>query len=79
MLMVDFRYWDVQTIGHEFTEMNDQVRKIVEDYDFGALIYRNGRPPHLNIKYRWGMNAMMNLIEKFWDSESIRYIGSFFY
>lgn len=45
MLMVDFRYWDVQTIGHEFTEMNDQVRKIVEDYDFGALIYRNGRTP----------------------------------
>lgn len=57
MLMADFRYWDVQIIGHEFTEMNDQVRKIVEDYDFGALIYRNGRNPHLNMKYRWGMNA----------------------
>ena len=45
MLMVDFRYWDedlsdgLQTTGHEFTKMNDQVRKIVEDYDFGALIY----------------------------------------
>ena len=45
MLMVDFRYWDedltdgAQTTGHEFTKMNDQVRKIVEDYDFGALIY----------------------------------------
>lgn len=43
MLMVDFRYWDedltddVAKVG--LTEMNDQVRKIVEDYDFGALIY----------------------------------------
>ncbi len=45
MLMVDFRYWDedltdgFETKGHEFTKMNDQVKKIVEDYDFGALIY----------------------------------------
>lgn len=36
MLMVDFRYWDedlsdgAQTTGHEFTKMNDQVRKIVK-------------------------------------------------
>lgn len=43
------------------------------------LFIETAEPPHLNIKYRWGMNAMMNLIEKFWDSESIRYIGSFFY
>ena len=43
MLMVDFRYWDenltddVAQTG--FTVMNDQIRQIVEDYDFGALIY----------------------------------------
>ena len=43
MLMVDFRYWDedltddVAKTG--FTVMNDQVRKIVEDYNFGAIIY----------------------------------------
>lgn len=43
MLMVDFRYWDedltddVGKVG--FTEMNDQVRKVIEDYDFGAVIY----------------------------------------
>ena len=43
MLMVDFRYWDMDTTDDVdavgFTEMNDQVRKIVEDYNFGALIY----------------------------------------
>lgn len=43
MLMVDFRYWDedltddVAQTG--FTVMNDQVRQIVEDYNFGAIIY----------------------------------------
>lgn len=43
MLMVDFRYWDedvtdnVDKVG--FTKMNSQVQKIVEDYDFGAVIY----------------------------------------
>ena len=36
MLMVDFRYWDGNT---GFTVMNNQVRKIVEDYNFGAVIY----------------------------------------
>ena len=45
MLMVDFRYWDTdlsdgeQTTGNEFTKMNSQVQKVVEDYDFGAVIY----------------------------------------
>lgn len=46
MLMVDFRHWDedlsdgAQTgAGYEFTKMNSQVRKIIEDYDFGAVIY----------------------------------------
>ena len=39
MLMVDFRYWDTdlsdgeQTTGNEFTKMNSQVQKVVEDYD----------------------------------------------
>lgn len=43
MLMVDFRYWDENTSDSTaqtaFTEMNDQVRKIVEDYNFGAVVY----------------------------------------
>lgn len=42
MLMVDFRYWDddlTDNIGQSaFTVMNDQVCKIVEDYNFGAII-----------------------------------------
>lgn len=43
MLMVDFRYWDedisdgITRTG--FTVMNDQVQKIVEDYNFGSVIY----------------------------------------
>lgn len=44
MLMVDFRKWDPDGDAgaaklEDFTVMNDQVRKIVEDYDFGAVIY----------------------------------------
>lgn len=43
MLMVDFRYWDENPNDNNnkvaFTVMNDQVRKIVEDYNFGAIIY----------------------------------------
>lgn len=43
MLMVDFRYWDEDPTDDvepaDFTVMNDQVRKIVEDYNFGAVIY----------------------------------------
>ena len=41
MLMVDFRYWDEGNGAGQvgFTVMNDQIRKIVEDYDFGAMIY----------------------------------------
>lgn len=43
MLMVDFRYWDENpddnTEKTGFTVMNDQVRRIVEDYNFGAVIY----------------------------------------
>lgn len=35
MLMVDFRYWN----GTGFTNMNEQVRSIVRDYRFGAIIY----------------------------------------
>lgn len=43
MLMVDFRYWDedssdgISNIG--FTVMNDQVKAIVENYNFGSVIY----------------------------------------
>lgn len=43
MLMVDFRYWDEDPNDNNsktaFTVMNDQVCKIVEDYNFGAIIY----------------------------------------
>ena len=37
MMMVDFRYWDEDLTDNvekkEFTTMNPQVQKIVEDYD----------------------------------------------
>lgn len=43
MLMVDFRYWDENlsdsTAATGFTVMNSQVSEIVEEYDFGAIIY----------------------------------------
>ena len=43
MLRVDFRYWDEDTSdgvqNKAFTVMNDQVRQIVEDYNFGSVIY----------------------------------------
>lgn len=43
MMMVDFRLWDEdltdETGAQDFVEMNDQVRGIVESYDFGAIIY----------------------------------------
>ncbi len=43
MMMVDFRYWDEDLTDNvekkEFTTMNPQVQKIVEDYDFGSIIY----------------------------------------
>lgn len=40
MLMVDFRKWGSNgETPQDFTVMNDEVRKIVEDYDFGAIIY----------------------------------------
>ncbi len=42
MMMVDFRYWDEDTSDSNpqkgLTVMNDQVRQIVEDYNFGAII-----------------------------------------
>ena len=40
MLMVDFRKWGATSAeATDFTVMNDQVRKIVEDYNFGSVIY----------------------------------------
>jgi len=35
MLMVDFRNWN----GEPFTVMNEEVRQIVSDYKFGAVLY----------------------------------------
>ena len=34
MLMVDFRDWN----NKDFTVMNDEVRQIIEDYNFGSII-----------------------------------------
>ena len=40
MLMVDFRKWGAtEATATDFTVMNDEVRKIVEDYNFGSVIY----------------------------------------
>ena len=40
MLMVDFRKWGATSdTATDFTVMNDEVRKIVEDYNFGSVIY----------------------------------------
>lgn len=43
MLMVDFRYWDEDPTddreAEAFTVMNAQVKKILEDYHFGAVLY----------------------------------------
>ena len=40
MMMVDFRKWgEDSTTTKDFTVMNDEVRKIVEDYNFGAVIF----------------------------------------
>ena len=39
MLMPDFRKWSSDgSAAADFTVMNDQVSKIIEDYDFGGLI-----------------------------------------
>lgn len=40
MMMVDFRKWGQgNSSPTDFTVMNDEVRKIVEDYNFGAVLY----------------------------------------
>lgn len=43
MLMVDFRKWDEDLTddkaAQDFTVMNDQIRQIMENYNFGAVIY----------------------------------------
>ena len=39
MMMVDFRKWgETAKTATDFTEMNDEVRKIIEDYNFGSII-----------------------------------------
>ena len=39
MMMVDFRKWGATVdTATDFTEMNDEVRKIIEDYNFGSII-----------------------------------------
>ena len=40
MLMVDFRDWgfDEKGTAIDFTVMNDEVRQIIEDYNFGSII-----------------------------------------
>ena len=39
MMMVDFRKWGATAASAtDFTVMNDQVRKVIEDYNFGSII-----------------------------------------
>lgn len=41
MIMPDFRKWTLdvnKSAAADFTEMNDEVAKIIEDYDFGGII-----------------------------------------
>ena len=41
MMMVDFRKWKTEDESEatDFTKMNSEVQKIVEDYDFGSVIF----------------------------------------
>ena len=41
MMMVDFRQWKTadEEAKSDFTKMNSEVKKIVEDYDFGSVIF----------------------------------------
>lgn len=41
MMMVDFRQWKTEdeSKATDFTKMNSEVQKIVEDYDFGSVIF----------------------------------------
>lgn len=41
MMMVDFRKWKTEdeSKATDFTKMNSEVQKIVEDYDFGSVIF----------------------------------------
>ena len=49
MMMVDFRKWqqDGESKASDFTQMNAEVQKIVEDYDFGSVILF-AKNPHLH-------------------------------
>ena len=39
MMMVDFRKWgETAKTATDFTEMNEEVQKIIEDYNFGSII-----------------------------------------
>ena len=39
MMMVDFRKWGAtEKTATDFTEMNEEVQKIIEDYNFGSII-----------------------------------------
>ena len=41
MMMIDFRQWKTadEKAKSDFTKMNSEVQKIVEDYDFGSVIF----------------------------------------
>ena len=39
MMMVDFRKWGATSVAAtDFIEMNEEVQKIIEDYNFGSII-----------------------------------------
>lgn len=68
MLMVDFRYWDENTSDNVaqkgLTVMNSQVREIIEDYNFGAVIYfaqnLTGTEQAYNLTYQMQTAARKN-------------------
>ena len=68
MLMVDFRYWDENTSDNVaqkgLTGMNSQVREIIEDYNFGAVIYfaqnLTGTEQAYNLTYQMQTAARKN-------------------
>ena len=50
MLMVDFRDWGVAgASATDFTVMNDEVRQIIEDYNFGSIILFADNIKYINL------------------------------
>ena len=67
MMMVDFRNWDENlndSIGAaDFTEMNDQVKEVIETYHFGAVIYFADNIQKTEQSYQLTMDMQEAVIE----------------